>query len=139
MTVTNNAAYEVPDFVVGMLEANVDMSTEATWQYAAVDVAPASGVGLLGPAALVAPTAGGKILGVLQNNPLLAEAGQVVTSGITKAKASGSFNPGDLLMVDGAGAFLAATSTNRQVAMAFQVGASGTVVSVFLKDFGIKA
>lgn len=136
MTVTNNAAYEIPNFYVGVLEANVDMSAEGTWQFSFVDVAPASGTGLLGPAALVAPAAGAAGLGILQNNPLLAEAGQVMTQGISKAKAGGVFNPGDLLMTDGTGKLVAATSTNYAVAKALQVGANGTIVSVYLCNYG---
>lgn len=136
MTITNNAAFEIPNFILGVLEANVDMSVEATWQFTAVDVAAASGSGLLGPSALVAPTAGGGIIGILQNNPALAEAGQVFVSGVSKAQAAGTFTPGALLMVNGSGQFLLATAGNYAVAKALQTGAAGTVVSVLLGSFG---
>lgn len=137
MTITNNAAYEIPCFYIGTLEANVDMSTEATWQYAGVGIAAASGLGLLGPAALVAPAAGGAILGVLQNNPNLAEAGTVMALGISKVKAAGTWVPGDLLKVDATGAFLVATTGTRAVAKAILPGAAGSVSSAYIQDYGL--
>lgn len=136
MAIVNNAAYEIPDFYVGVLEANVDMSVEATWQFAAVDVAAASGAGLTGEAALVAPAAGAAVLGILQNNPQLAEAGQVMCTGVSKAKAAAAFNPGTILMTNASGGLLTATTGNYGVAKALQVGASGTVVSVYLANYG---
>jgi hypothetical protein len=139
MTITNNAAYEIPDFIVGNLEANVDMSLSSTWLYAGVAVGAASGVGLLGTAALVAPSAGGNILGVLQNNPGLAEAGTVMVSGVSKVKAAGTFAIGALLAVNSAGAFVAAVSGDYAVAQALQAGVSGTIVSALIKNFGVVA
>lgn len=136
MTITNNAAYEIPDFYVGNLEANVDMSVESTWQYTGVDVAVASGSGLLGTAALVAPASGAAILGVLQNNPALAEAGNVMISGVSKVKAGGSFSIGQVLAVNASGLFIAAASGNYGVAKALQAGSSGIYVSVLLFGYG---
>jgi hypothetical protein len=136
MTVTNNQAWEIPKFLVGQLEANVDMSDEALWQYVGVSVGAASGAGLLGPSALVAPAAGGAILGVLQSNPKLAEVGTVMESGISKAKLAANVTAGALLMVNGAGKFLPATGGNFAVAQALQAGSTGAVVSVLVKNFG---
>jgi hypothetical protein len=136
MTITNNAAYEIPKFNFGVLEANVDMSSEATWQYTLVDVAAASGAGLLGPAALVAPSGGAAGLGVLQNNPQLAEAGTVMVHGVTKAQAGGTFSIGAILMCDSSGQLITATSGNFGVAKALQAGVSGTIVSVLLYGYG---
>ena len=131
------AAYEIPSFYVGVLEANVDMSTESTWQFSGVDVAAATGAGLTGPAALVAPTTTGQtILGVLQNNPKLGESGQVMAHGVSKARFGGSFNIGDLLMVTSNGDFIAATSGNYAVAKALQAGSSSIIGSIFLANFG---
>ena len=136
MTITNNAAYEIPSFYVGVLEANVDMSSESTWQYTGVDVAAASGAGLVGEAALVAPAAGDPILGVLQNNPQLAESGQVMVAGVSKAQAGGTFAIGAILAVNSSGKFLAATSGQYGVAQALQSGVAGTIVSVLVRNYG---
>lgn len=137
-TPTNNAAFEIPCFYVGVLEANVDMSAEATWQFTFVDVGTATGTGLLGLGALVAPAAGAQAFGVLQNNPVLAEAGQVVTLGISKCKASGTFAAGAILKVDTAGKVLAASTGSYGVAKAMQPGVSGQVTSVYVMPYGIQ-
>lgn len=137
-TPTNNAAYEIPCFYVGVLEANVDMSTEATWQFAFVDVGTATGTGLLGLGALVAPSAGGQAFGVLQNNPLLAEAGQVMTLGVSKCKASGTFAAGAILKCAADGTVLAASTGSYGVAKALQPGVSGQITSVYVMPYGIQ-
>lgn len=137
MTIVNNAAYEIPDFYVGVLEANIDMSVESTYQFTGVDAGLASGAGLTGVAALTPPiSAGASILGVLQNNPQLAEAGNVMCLGVSKVLAAGVYNIGDLLAVNSAGAFLKATSGQYAVAKALQLGVSGAVVSVYLSNYG---
>lgn len=137
MTITNNAAYEIPGFALGVLEANVDMSAEATWQFTAVSVVAASGSGLLGPSAVDRGSAGDGCLGILQNNPLLGEAAEVMVSGVSKAKAGGTFVAGAKLMRDASGLMVLATTGNAIVALALQPGVSGTVGSVLLKNLGL--
>src|SRR4051812_49179898 len=94
-------AYEIPSFYVGVFVADIDMSVEATYQYAGVCVYTAvstQGTGF-GPAALIPPSGTSvPIIGVLQNNPQQGEAGNVMVQGVTKAQAGGSFNVGALLM-----------------------------------------
>lgn len=149
MTVTDNAAFEIPDFYVGVLEPNVDMSVESTWQYTGVAVVSASAAGLTGLSALGSPVSSGAvILGVLQNNPALnpssnqngaiagAEAGTVMTSGISKAKAGGTVAAGQILAVTTAGTFVTAASGNYGVAMALQPSSAGLIFSVFLANYG---
>jgi hypothetical protein len=137
-TITNNQAYEIPDFYVGTVEANVDMSVEATFQFTGVDVSAASGAGLLGPAALVVPVSAGQaILGVLQNNPLLAEAGVVMCDGVSKIKAAAAFGVGALLAVTTAGTFQTATSGQFAVGKAMLPSSgAGDVVCAFIHNFG---
>jgi hypothetical protein len=135
MSIVNKVAYEQPEMLIGVLEANVDMSSESTWQYSAVDVAAATGSGLTGPAALVACADGAAMLGVLQNNPQLAEAGTVMSEGISKIKCGGTFAIGDLLMVSG-GAFVLATTGNYAVAKALEAGVSGIIACAYLGTFG---
>ena len=137
MAITNLVAYEQPNMLFGVLEANVDMSSESTWQYTGVDVLAASGAGLTGPAALVAPiSSGAPILGVLQNNPQLAEAGTVMIHGVSKVKAGGAFAIGDLLAVNASGLFIKAASTNFAVAKAMEAGTNGYIVCALLFGYG---
>lgn len=128
-------AYEMPNFYVGVVQANLDMSLESSYQFVAVDVIPASGLGLSG-AAIALPASGGAILGVQQNNPLLGEASTVMVHGISKARLSGTVAEGDLLKVDAAGKFLVATSGMQASAKAMQAGVSGDVIAVLLKSYG---
>lgn len=128
-------AYEIPNFYVGVLPADIDMSSEATFQYTGVCVYTAvSTVGTgVGGAALCPPSAtSSPIIGILQNNPQQGEAGQVLVQGVSKAQAGGAFNIGDLLMVNSSGLFVKATSTNFAVAQALEKAASGDITTVFL-------
>lgn len=128
-------AYEIPNFTVGVLPADVDMSSEAAYQYAGVCVYTAiSTVGTgVGGAAICPPSAASTpIIGVLQNNPQQGEAGTVLVQGVSKALASGAFNIGQLLMVDSAGKFLVATSGNYAVAQALEKAAIGDITTVLL-------
>jgi hypothetical protein len=128
-------AYEIPSFYVGVFPADIDMSSEASFQYTGVCVYTAvsqQGTGF-GGAALINP--GGTsspIIGVLQNNPQPGEAGQVMVQGVTKAQAGGAFQIGNLLMVNSAGQFVVATSGNYAVAQALETAASGDVTTVLL-------
>lgn len=138
MTITNNAAFEIPSFYVGVLEANVDMSVESTWQYTGVAVGAASGAGLLGPAALIAPvSSGAAILGVLQNNPQLAEAGAVMCLGVSKVVCGGTFSIGAKLTVNASGQFVVAATGNWICGIALRAGASGTISSAYLTSMGV--
>lgn len=128
-------AYEIPNFTVGVLPADVDMSNEASFQYAGVCVYTAvSTVGTgVGGAAICPPSAASTpIIGILQNNPQQAEAGTVLIQGVSKALAVAAFNIGDLLMVDSNGKFLKATAGNYAVAQALEKAASGDVTTVLL-------
>lgn len=129
-------SYEIPSFYVGVLPADIDMSSESSYQYAGVCVYTAvstTGTGI-GGAALINPggLASSPIIGVLQNNPQQGEAGQVMVQGVTKAQAGGIFNIGDMLMVNAAGQFLKATSTNFAVGMALEKAAVGDITTVLL-------
>lgn len=128
-------AYEIPNFSVGVLPADIDMSSEASFQYAGVSVYTAvSTVGTgVGGAAICPPSAASTpIIGILQNNPLQSEAGQVLVQGVSKALASGAFNIGDQLMADANGKFLKATSGNYIVAQALEKAAIGDITTVLL-------
>lgn len=131
-------AYEQPDFLIGCFKADTDMSSVALNQYTGVSVGKAqniSGTGM-GNAAIVKATAGGGILGVLQNNPLQNEAATVCNSGITMAKVSSSGSVGDLLGVDANGFFTKAGSGQSAVATALEDYTTGATTSVLLGQFG---
>lgn len=130
--------YQAPVFDFSY-PANVDMSSEASFQFTAVKLIAASG-GVsgagVGGAALAHPSAGGAILGILQNNPFIGEAGEVEIHGISQAKLSGVTAIGQILMVDANGLFLPATAGNYGVAMALETGAVGDISTVLLMNFG---
>jgi hypothetical protein len=131
----NKAPYEIPSFYVGVIEANSDMSSESVNQFSPVDVVAASGSGVVGPAALATCADGAAALGILQNNPLIAEAGHVMTLGISKARLGGTVSIGNLLMVASA-KLVVATGGNFAVAKALMAGVSGDIVSVYLCNYG---
>jgi hypothetical protein len=141
MSIVQTASYEIPSFYVGVIEANIDMSAQTTeiptYQYTAVDVVAASGAGLTGPAGLAGPAAAGaSCIGILQNNPKLAEAGQVMVHGVSKAQAGGTFAVGTILMTNSTGQLIAATTGNFGIAKALEAGVAGVVVSVLLFGYG---
>jgi predicted RecA/RadA family phage recombinase len=130
-------AYEQPLFKVGLYPSDDDRTTIATNQFYGVMLGNAKNVAGTGKgnAAIVYPTANGPIFGVLQNNPMQGEAAELIAEGITKARASGAFSVGDLLMVDAHGAFLKSdgASSTTVVAMAVMDADAGDVVSIRLK------
>jgi hypothetical protein len=130
-------AIEQPLFKIGLFPSDDDRSNTALNQFFGVQVGVAKNVvgTNTGNAAIVAPTAGGPIIGVLQNNPIQGEACELTALGITKARCTGAFSVGDALMVDAQGGFKksdggASTTT---VAIAVEQGVSGAIVSVLLK------
>lgn len=72
--------------------------------------------------------------GVLQDKPDAQDKiGCIGISGVTKAKAGGSFSAGDLVMANNAGKVVLATSGSAVVGVALDAGADGRIVSVLLK------
>lgn len=134
--VTNNAAVELPNFSIPWLEANINMSAEATYQFCGMAIVVASGTGLIGPAAVGLPAAGAQIIGVLQNNPQLAEAAEIMQEGVSKILLSGTVTIGQILAVDTSGNFLAATSGQFGVAIAMQAGVAGNIITGLITNLG---
>ncbi len=134
------AAWESPSFYVGEIEANADysgISTNPSKQYYGVDVIAATGAGIAGPAAISLPASSGQaVIGVLMNNPQLAEAAQVMITGVSKVVLGASVSIGAILMVNASGQFIPATSGNFGVAKAFQAGASGNIIAALLQSYG---
>lgn len=138
-------SYEIPSFYVGVLPADVNMTSETSNQFAGVCVYQAlstTGTGI-GGAALCPPSAANAsnpIIGVLQNNPQQGEAGSVMVAGVSKALAGGTFHIGELLYTDGSGKFLKAapSSGHYAVAQALEEAVSGDVTTVLLIRNGIQ-
>lgn len=145
-------SYEIPDFYVGVFPADVDMSgdvqdgtpTDSVFQYSAVVVRTAvntSGYGQGGAAVAPAPSAGVPILGLVQMNPQLGEAAQVLCEGVSKAQCNANVSIGQLLMAgtplsSGAVPLVPATSGNYAIAQALESGVAGVIIAVYLRNFG---
>jgi len=129
-------AFEIPGFSFS-LPANIDMSSEAAYQFTPVAVVPATGTGINTPQA-IAPVAatGDPAIGVLQNNPQLAEAGTVMVGGISKILLGGTVTIGQLLMATPSGGFQVATSGKYAVAQALEAGSSGQIITGLLLHNG---
>lgn len=103
-------AYEIPGFKLGTLPANVDLSGMIggsgviDYQFTAVDIA-AAGAGVTGgeDAALVPASAATPVIGILQNRPKKNEAGTVIVSGVSMARAGGTVAVGAYVKSDGSG------------------------------------
>lgn len=131
------AAWEIPGFSYS-LPANIDMSSEGAYEFTPVTVVAATGAGINTPQA-IAPVAltGDPIVGVLQNNPQLAEAGTLVQNGISKAQVKQAVTIGAKLMAAPSGGFQLATSGKYVTALALDVGAPGNFVPVLLMNLGV--
>jgi len=129
-------AYEIPSFYLGLLPANVDMSSESGYQFAPVSVGAASGsvegTGT-GGAALVAGSSGGLSLGILQNNPNQGEAGSVMVLGVSKAKiGTGGAALNGELMDSGSQTLIPATTGHYVIARALETAVAGDIAAVLL-------
>ena len=131
-------SYEIPSFFVGVLPSDADLSVEASYQYTAVCVGAAAntlGQGV-GGAALQKPSSGaavGPAIGILQNNPVVGEAGVVMVHGVSKAICHTAWSIGQLLAVDAAsGGLIPATSGLYAVAQALENAAVGDISTVLL-------
>ncbi len=130
-------AYEIPNFFVGVLPAEVDLSTK---QFCAVDAVTASAVtGTDGASVNLPSGSGDPTLGILQNNPIAGEAAAVMCEGVSKALIQGSVSVGNQLMSVPSGKLAVATSGKNVVAKALEAGVDGNIVSVLLMHNGLKA
>lgn len=140
-------AWEIPGFSFS-LQANIDMSqneavygaNEPIYQYTGVQAVAGTGVGVSEVQACAPVSAtGNAIVGILQNNPMLAEAATIVNTGISKALLQGAVSIGGLLMATIAGTefgFVVATSGKFAVAMALDNGVAGDIIPVLLGNWG---
>ena len=132
----NSFAWEIPGFAFS-LPANIDMSSEGSYLFTPVNVVAASGVGIDTDSACAPVAASGDAaIGILQNNPQLAEAGSIMVSGISKALLGGTVSIGQLLMATPVGGLQVATSGKFAIAQALQAGVTGQYIAVLLVHNG---
>jgi hypothetical protein len=134
--------WEVPGTVFS-LPSNIDMSNSsnaaypASYQYCPVTVVPATGTGIDTPSA-AAPVAasGDPMVGILQNNPQLAEAATIMMDGVSKALLGGTVTIGQQLMATPLGGLQVATSGKNVVAVALDSGSAGDIIAVQIAKNG---
>ncbi|RYF52403.1 MAG: hypothetical protein EOO38_00260 [Cytophagaceae bacterium] len=127
-------SYEQPLLKLGEFPSEIDRTNITTYQYSAVAVAPSTtivGAGV-GNATLQAPAAGGRIIGILQDNPRKGQAAEVTALGISKWRAAGSFSVGDELSTDVNG-YAVKGSGGTVVAIALEQAVAGDITTVLLK------
>lgn len=127
-------SYEQPLLKIGEFPSEIDRRDINTYQYSAVAVKGSTaivGAGV-GNATLQAPVAGGRILGILQDNPQQGVAGEVTALGISKWRSAGSFSAGDELSTDANG-YAVKGSGGTVVAIALEQAVAGDITTVLLK------
>ncbi len=131
------AAWEIPGFSFS-LPANADYSSEAAFMFTPVRAIAASGTGINTPVA-AAPVAasGDPIIGVMQNNPQLAEAATIVNNGVTKALCKGVIAIGAKMAATPSGGFMTGVTGNYGVGIALDVGAANQYIPMLLVNLGI--
>ena len=142
MAFVDSAAYELPLFMLGMFEANQDLSAITTggvdtYQFTAVTLTASTGTGCVGEVSVApATSASSPILGILQNSPQTAEAATVMQNGISKAKINGSVSVTNLLVPTTGGKLIAATNGQMPCAMALTNGNTGDTIPVLIGNWG---
>lgn len=124
--------YEQPFSTLGEYPSDADRRSLVN-QYTFVDLTTSStivGAGV-GNAVLTACTAGGRAIGILQNNPPLGAAGTVYAKGVSMARAGGTFSAGDDISSDGNG-YAVKASGNVVLARALESAVSGDITTVLL-------
>lgn len=122
-------AVEVPGFVLGILNANADLSAK---QYHCMKLANNSGVAEVA----VCTAAGEKIIGILQDKPSAQGAvATLVTQGVTKASAGAAITAGALVMTDANGQVItAATAGSTIIGWALEsAGGANELVTIMLQ------
>ena len=79
---------------------------------------------------VVSPAAGGKVDGVVINNPQNTRAATVVVFGRTKVKAGGAIAAGAEVQTDANGRVVAATGTNIRVGKALEAAVANQIITI---------
>jgi hypothetical protein len=82
-------------------------------------------------------SAGGDIIGVLQDDPVAGQPAAIMSTGVTKMEAGAAVTQGGVVMSDNVGRAVDATATNKGIGIALDAAAgAGEIISVLLKDLG---
>lgn len=117
-------AYEIPGFVLGVLEAGDDLSTS---QYRFVDGTAGDKIGLA--------SAGTQPMGVLNNAPAEDSVCEIVTSGVAKVKCGGDIAEFAKVEV-GANGLAVTLASGFACGIALEAGTTNQVIPVRLGDYG---
>jgi hypothetical protein len=130
------AAWEIPGFSFS-LPANTDLSSESSNLFTPVIAVAATGAGINTDTA-IAPVAstGDQIIGILQNNPFLGEAGDIVQNGITKVLCKGTISINQKVMATPSGGVIVCTAGNFAIGIALDNGAAGQYIPLLLTNMG---
>lgn len=145
-------SWEQPEMNLGVFPADLDMSgtvqdgvpTDSVFQFSVVQIKAAAntaGYGFGGAAVAPPAAAGGADIGILQNNPQLGEAAEVMVAGVSKAQIGANVTIGQILMAaapngQGVSQLIPATNGNYGIAMALETGSAGAIAAVLLRNFG---
>lgn len=130
------AAWEIPGFSFS-LPSNTDQSSESTNLFTPVIAVAASGAGINTDTA-VAPVAatGDQIIGIIQNNPMLGEAADIVMNGISKVLCKDVVSINQKVMACPAGGIIVCTTGKFAIGIALDNGAAGQYIPVLLTNMG---
>lgn len=119
-------AYEIPGKKITVMMA----ASYAAGQYRATTL-NSSGLGAV-------PAAGAKIIGIVQNKPADADAGEIMTSGISKMEAGAAIAAGADVAVDSSGRGVTAVAGDEVIGQAMEAaGASGVIFPLDLDRGGV--
>lgn len=83
------------------------------------------------------PSAGAGAVGVMQDKPAASDPGAVCGPGsITKVVAGGSFNAGDMVMTDGDGKAVVATTGSKVLGRATSSGSANKIATILFQPEG---
>ena len=138
-------AYERPGESIGFLPADIDMSGKTNgifnWQFQPVWLAPGANVQGHGNGGAVVTQMGSLTsppLGILQNAPLAGEAANVMTTGVSKLRAYGTWAVGDPIGVNGSGQAVKAGTGVYAFATALESAVTGDIATVLLRPRGVQ-
>jgi hypothetical protein len=123
-------SFEQPLFKPTGLKAASDLSSGK--QYVGLKLSGALAVD-------ISSVAGSSIIGVLQNKPVLGEAAEIITHGISKCQADAAVAVNVQVSVSADGQFKTAVSGDVIVGTALEAaGAAGEIIAVLLRNEGVK-
>lgn len=129
--------YEVPGFAIGFLPADTDMSSQVGSvngaQFNPVWIGTsANSFAYFGAALQAIGSHTDPPIGILQTNPYQGEAGNVMTDGVSKCWANGTWAIGDPIGWDAGGKLIKAVSGKFAIGTALMAGVQGQMSAIKL-------